>query len=160
VYNILFIEKAFCEIEELKKIRPFIVKLVNDYKDIIEIWLFGSRAQGRVNANDWDLLVVTMDQGATLGLIENNLGLKDKAEKNGIHLFIHGNDPDALGTYICPWKRANSKARDKFTIREKFSYWINEFVFEYSGEHGGNLGRCLCVSGDGSDSFLNLHFYI
>jgi len=72
-----FRKEYICGIGELpKEIREFMERLVNDYKDIIEIWLFGSRAQGKKNANDWDFLVVAMDQGATLSLMEKDIRLK------------------------------------------------------------------------------------
>lgn len=141
------------------KIREFIERLVSDYEAIIEIWLFGSRAHGQKIANDWDLLVVAMDQGVTLGLMEKNLRLKDEAERLRIHLFIHGNDNDALGDYYCPWERTVSKARDKFNLREKIT-WPDPFEFQYTGEHEENLGRCVWDREGRSDSFLYSHFYI
>lgn len=138
-------------------IKNFILKIVSDYEAIKEIWLFGSRAQGQKIANDWDFLAVTMDQGATLDLMEKNLRLKDEVERLRIHLLVHGKDNDALGTYFCPWKNTVSKARDKFNIREKIS-WIDVFWFHYSGEHEENIGTCVWDREGGSDSFLNSHF--
>lgn len=141
------------------EIREFIERLVNDYRPIIEIWLFGSAAQGKKNANDWDFLIVAMDQGATFGLMGKNLMLKDKAEKLRIHLFIHGTDNDAWGDYYCPWERSVSKPRDKFNLREKIT-WPAQFEFQYSGENKENFGMCVWDRESGSDSFLNSHFQI
>jgi predicted nucleotidyltransferase len=152
-----FRKEPICETKEFEEIREFILRLECAYKAIIEIWLFGSRAQGQKKANDWDLLVVTMDQGITLGLMEKNLMLKNETEKNMIHLFIHGNDEDALGAYFCPWERKASIARDKFNLREKIS-WPDLFSFHYTGEHKENIGVCIWNREDGSDSFLNSHF--
>jgi predicted nucleotidyltransferase len=142
-----------------KKITQFIERFVSKYEAIIEIWLFGSRAMGQKGAKDWDLLVVAMDQGATLGLAEKDLTLKDEAERLGIHLFIHGKDKDPLGYYYCPWERTVSKVRDKFNLREKIS-WPEQFWFQYSGERGEKIGRCVWDREGGKDSFLNSHFYI
>jgi predicted nucleotidyltransferase len=140
-------------------IKEFIERLVDNFRPIIEIWLFGSRAQGKKNANDWDLIIVTMDRGETLGLMEKDLKLRDEVERIGVHLFVHGKDDDALGDYFCPWGRTESKARDKFNLREKIS-WIDPFEFQYTGECEENFGLCIWDRERGKDSFLNSHFYI
>jgi predicted nucleotidyltransferase len=154
-----FRKETICKIREFEEISEFIDRIVNDYMAIIEIWLFGSRTQGQKKAKDWDLLVVTMDQGTTLSLMGKTLMLKQETEKNMIHLFIHGNDEDALGAYFCPWERTASIARDKFNLREKIS-WLEPFQFQYAGEHKENIGMCVWNRDSGSDSFLNSHFYI
>ena len=141
-----------------KQIREFLLRLVRDYEEIVEVWLFGSRAQAEETAGDWDLLIVALDQGATLNLVGANLSLRKEAERQNIHLFMLGKDKDPLGDYICPWKRKGSKGRDKFNLRRKIS-WIDSFDFQYSGENAENIGMCIWKKTSDPDSLLNFHFY-
>lgn len=70
-------------------ISTYIDKLVKKYPSILEIWLFGSRANGEANQNsDWDFLIFT-DQ-ITFNLLKNdkefnlpNVDLLVNIDKNG-----------------------------------------------------------------------------
>jgi predicted nucleotidyltransferase len=145
-------------IQDFEEIREFILDLVKNYEAVEEIWLFGSRAQGKQSANDWDLLLVTLDQGETLRCMERALLFKKRAENLRIHLFVNGDDEDILNKYYCPWERQDSKVKDKFSLRDKIT-WINKFDFQYSGENSENLGRCLWTRTNSNDSLLNANIY-
>ncbi len=65
--------------QDAEPVRPVIERLVDRY-DPEEIWLFGSRAEGRAHPeSDWDLLVVLPDDvpPARLDLVEAWRAVKD-----------------------------------------------------------------------------------
>ena len=43
-------------------LRNFLDAFVDEFREVTEIWLFGSRAEGLVDARDWDLLVFSDDR--------------------------------------------------------------------------------------------------
>ena len=124
------------------EIMAFITDLVKCSQNIKEIWLIGSRANGKEEIDsDWDLLVFVVDDGKTLHTIKGKANLKEKAlNRTGpIDLFINS----ANNIFVNPWRKA------KLHLTEmNWQVWSPETSAEYDGEKGKEGASMVWAAGE------------
>ena len=92
------------------ELTPFLEDFARSFPVVVEVWLFGSRAnRTATDASDWDLLVLSRDRLTAVEVAQAERFRKEKFE-----LFIANGD-----AFECPWPRA----RDGATLSGTFSSW-------------------------------------
>ena len=101
---------GFERIDPPADLRAFILAVVDEFREVEEIWLFGSRAEGVASiSSDWDLVAFSNDR-----LTPTKVARATHLRDDRFELFVAHGD-----AFIRPWRRK----KDRAILEGSFARW-------------------------------------